>query len=85
MTSGQLAGYAVPMGSEKHNKHDSGGESAQARRHPGSGAPGRQGSTVERSPRRRHERAATGTSGSERDHGRSKVTHEGRVHRQGSG
>ncbi|SCF28058.1 hypothetical protein GA0074696_4041 [Micromonospora purpureochromogenes] len=73
------------MGSQKHNKHDSGGQSARAHRHPGSGAPGRQGSEVERSPKRRHERTATGPSGSERDHGRSKVAHEGRVHRQGTG
>ncbi|MEV6813394.1 hypothetical protein [Micromonospora sp. NPDC051296] len=72
------------MGSHKQNKHDSGGESARGRQHPGSGAPGRQGSPTERSPRRRHERAATGTSGTERDHGRSKLTHEGRVHRQGT-
>ncbi|MEO3778572.1 hypothetical protein ABGB16_17305 [Micromonospora sp. B11E3] len=73
------------MGSHKPNKHDSGGESARAGRNPGSGARGRQGSEVEHSPKRRHERAATGTSGSERDHGRSKLAHEGRIHRQGSG
>ncbi|MCM0673204.1 hypothetical protein NCC78_00445 [Micromonospora phytophila] len=71
------------MGSHKENKHDPGGESARAGRHSGSGAPGRQGSEVERSPKRRHLRAATGTSGTERDHGRSKLAHGDRVHRQG--
>ncbi|MEU8300878.1 hypothetical protein AB0C04_26780 [Micromonospora sp. NPDC048909] len=84
MTSLRLAGYALAMGSQKPNKHDPGGESARGRRHPGSGARGRQGSEVERSPERRHLRAATGTSGSERDHGRAKVEGSERVQRQGS-
>ncbi|MFI7578022.1 hypothetical protein [Micromonospora sp. NPDC049497] len=72
------------MGSHKPNKHDPGGESARASRHPGSGARGRQGSEVERSPERRHLRAATGTSSTERDHGRAKVEGSERVQRQGS-
>ncbi|TDB75841.1 hypothetical protein [Micromonospora sp. KC723] len=71
------------MGSHKPNKHDPGGESARAGRNAGSGARGRQGSEVERSPKRRHLRTTTGTSGSERDHGRSSLAHDDRVHRQG--
>ncbi|MFF4876324.1 MULTISPECIES: hypothetical protein [unclassified Micromonospora] len=71
------------MGSHKQNKHDSGGESARGRRHPGSGAPGRQGSPMEHSPDQRHRRTATGSAGTERDQGRSTVAREGRVHRQG--
>ncbi|MEV0325239.1 hypothetical protein AB0H63_02150 [Micromonospora echinospora] len=73
------------MGSHRENKHDSGGESARARRHPGSGARGRQGSEVENSPHQRHHRTATGAAGSERDHGRATVDRERRVHRQGTG
>ncbi|MEV1016139.1 hypothetical protein AB0I89_10465 [Micromonospora sp. NPDC049801] len=72
------------MGSQQRNKHDSGGESARGRRHPGNGARGRQGATVEHSPDQRHERTATGSAGIERDHGRSKAAHEGRVNRQGT-
>ncbi|MFC4145749.1 hypothetical protein ACFO0M_05745 [Micromonospora mangrovi] len=72
------------MGSHKQNKHDPGGESARAGRHPGSGARGRQGAEVERSPQQRHLRAATGTSGTERDHGRGKVEGSQRVQRQGN-
>ncbi|SCL26803.1 hypothetical protein GA0074692_2235 [Micromonospora pallida] len=84
MTIPEATGYAPAMGSHKDNKHDSGGESVRGRRHPGSGAPGRQGSGIENSPHQRHDRTATGTSGSERDHGRSKVTRERRIHRQGN-
>ncbi|MGK5738575.1 hypothetical protein [Micromonospora sp. URMC 103] len=72
------------MGSQKPNKHDPGGESARGRQHPGSGARGRQGSGMERSPDRRHLRSATGTSGSERDQGRAKVEGGERVQRQGT-
>ncbi|MGN9808206.1 hypothetical protein ACTMSW_02445 [Micromonospora sp. BQ11] len=72
------------MGSHKPNKHDPGGESARAGRHPGSGARGRQGSEVERSPKGRHLRTATGAAGSERDQGRAKVQGSERVHRQGT-
>ncbi|MGK5521448.1 hypothetical protein ACSNN9_19135 [Micromonospora sp. URMC 107] len=71
------------MGSHKENKHDPGGESARGRRHPGSGARGHQGSPVEHSPKARHLRTATGSAGTERDHDRSTVAREGRVHRQG--
>ncbi|MBG6102493.1 hypothetical protein ACLQ3D_15490 [Micromonospora vinacea] len=71
------------MGSHKQNKHDNGGESARGRRHPGSGAPGRQGSTVEHSPDQRHRRTATGPAGTERDLGRAKVSGDGRIQRQG--
>ncbi|RKR91428.1 hypothetical protein BDK92_5824 [Micromonospora pisi] len=60
-------------------------ESARSGRHAGSGARGRQGETVERSEKQRHQRAATGTSSSERDYGRSKVGPEGRTHTQGTG
>lgn len=72
------------MGSHKPNKHDPGGESARAGRNPGSGARGRQGSEVEHSPQRRHLRAATGTSGTERDQGRAKVEGRERIQRQGT-
>jgi hypothetical protein len=72
------------MGSDKGKKETT-GESARASRHAGSGAPGRQGSTPERSPQRRRERVATGTASTERDHGRSKTEREGREHRQGTG
>jgi hypothetical protein len=72
------------MGSQR-NKHDSGGESARGRKHPGSGARGRQGSPVEHSPQQRHDRTATGTAGTERDHGRSKVERYGREHSHGRG
>lgn len=82
-TSGP-AGYARPMGSHKPNKHDPGGESARGRRHPGSGAPGRQGSPVEHGPDQRRRRTATGTSGTERDHGRAKVEGGARIQRQGT-
>lgn len=60
-------------------------ESARSRGHAGSGARGRQGATVERSEKQRHQRAATGTASTERDHGRSKVTPESRQHTQGTG
>ncbi|MEV0394397.1 hypothetical protein [Polymorphospora rubra] len=60
-------------------------ESARARRHPGSGARGRQGATVEKSEKGRHQRTATGTASTERDHGRSTLGRDGRVHGQGSG
>jgi hypothetical protein len=70
-------------GNKRENETKS--ESARGRRHAGSGARGRQGATVERSPKARHERVATGTASTERDHGRSKVEHEGREHRQGTG
>jgi hypothetical protein len=66
-------------------KHETGGESARARRHAGSGARGRQGATTEGSPRQRRERTATGASSTERDVGRSKAAREGREHREGSG
>ena len=72
------------MGSHKENKHDPGGESARGRRHPGSGVRGRQGSEVEHSPERRHLRAATGTSGTERDQGRARVEGSERIQRQGT-
>lgn len=81
---GPGAGYPPGMGSHKRNKHDSGGVSARGRRHPGSGARGRQGATVEHSPDQRHEHTATGSAGTERDHGRSKAAGEGRVNRQGT-
>ncbi len=84
MTSRRCGGYARRMGSHKANKHDPGGESARAGRNPGSGARGRQGSEVERSPDRRHLRAATGTSGTERDQGRAKVERGERIQRQGT-
>ncbi|GAA2188707.1 hypothetical protein GCM10009848_30810 [Micromonospora lupini] len=71
------------MGSHKENKHDSGGESARGRRHPGSGARGRQGSSAEHSPDQRHRRTATGSAGTERDLGRAKVSGDGRIQRQG--
>ncbi len=83
MTSHPRTGYARAMGSHKPNKHDPGGESTRGRRHPGSGPRGRQGSEVEHSPDRRHLRAATGTSGTERDHGRARVEGSERVQRQG--
>jgi hypothetical protein len=72
------------MGSDLR-KQDPAGESARAGRHAGSGARGRQGATVERSTKRRRERAATGTVSTERDQGRSKAEREGREHREGSG
>ncbi|MEH0844962.1 hypothetical protein V6U81_21495 [Micromonospora sp. CPCC 205711] len=84
MTISALPGYPRRMGSHKQNKHDSGGESARAGRHSGSGAAGRQGSPVEHSPHQRRDRTATGTSGTERDQDRSKVDREGRVQRQGN-
>jgi hypothetical protein len=73
------------MGSHKHNKHETGGESARGRKNPGSGNRGRLGSTMEHSPSQRHRRTASGAAGTERDLGRSKVAREGRTHRQGSG
>lgn len=84
MTSPRPTGNARAMGSHKPNKHDPGGESARAGRNPGSGARGRQGSEVEHSPQRRHLRAATGTSGTERDQGRAKVEGRERIQRQGT-
>ncbi|MEU4789397.1 hypothetical protein AB0F95_06790 [Micromonospora tulbaghiae] len=39
---------------------------------------------MEHSPKQRHERTATGSAGTERDHSRSKVAREGRVNRQGT-
>jgi hypothetical protein len=71
------------MNSDKEQR-ETGGESARAGRHAGSGARGRQGSTPERSPKRRRERVATGTSSTERDHGRSKAEREGRERREGT-
>jgi hypothetical protein len=73
------------MGSHKPNKHDPDGESARGRKNPGSGNPGRLGSTMEHSPPQRHGRTASGAAGTERDVGRSKAAREGRVHRQGTG
>jgi hypothetical protein len=73
------------MGSHKPNKHDPDGESARGRRHPGSGARGRQGSTMEGSPRQRHDRTTTGAAGTERDLGRSKAARGAREHREGTG
>lgn len=73
------------MSSHKPNKHDSGGESARGRRHPGSGARGRLGSTMEGSPRQRHDRTATGAASTERDLGRSEASRGGREHREGTG
>jgi hypothetical protein len=72
------------MGSHT-GKNETRSESARGRRHAGSGARGRQGATVERSEKQRHQRAATGTASTERDHGRSKVAREGRTHKQGTG
>ena len=66
-------------------KHDSSSESARGRRHAGSGAPGRQGATVERSPVRRHDRVATGTASTERNHGRATVASKNRENREGTG
>lgn len=80
----RASGIHPGMGSQQRNKHDSGGESARSRRHPGSGARGRQGATVEHSPNQRHERTATGSAGTERNHSRSKAAREGRVNRQGT-
>lgn len=66
-------------------KNETRRESARGRRHAGSGARGRQGATVERSDKQQHQRAATGTASTERDHGRSKVSRQDRTHRQGTG
>ncbi len=84
MTSRRPGGYAPAMGSHKENKHDPGGESARGRRHPGSGAPGHQGSPVEHSPTARHRRTATGSASTERDQGRAKVEGSERIQRQGT-
>jgi hypothetical protein len=72
------------MGSHKQNKHDPGGQSARAGRNPGSGAPGRQGSGMERTGKRHQLHTATGAGGSERDQGRAKVEGSQRVQRQGN-
>jgi hypothetical protein len=71
--------------SSHSGKNKTRSESARSGRHPGSGARGRQGATVERSEKQRHQRAATGTASTELDHGRSKVGREGRKHTQGTG
>lgn len=73
------------MGSSRREHEKTERESARARRSAGSGARGRQGATVERSPQRRRERVATGTASTERDYGRSKTEREGREHREGTG
>jgi hypothetical protein len=70
-------------GNKRENETKS--ESARSGRNAGSGARGRQGATVERSPSRRRERIATGTASTERDHGRSKIKGDERVRRQGTG
>jgi hypothetical protein len=72
------------MSSDKR-KHETVHESARAGRHAGSGAPGRQGLTPEHSPGKRRGRTATGTSSTERDHGRSRAEREGREHTEGTG
>lgn len=73
------------MSSSKREHEKTQRESARAGRYAGSGARGRQGSTVERNPQRRRERVATGISSTERDLGRSKNEREGRDQREGTG